>query len=77
MAEPSQYTVGQCRLTKCIADCTHIAYRCNFYIFFILRMSIFDEVCFQRQKMLHVCRNLLDSLLHSFPLKFRLGLNWW
>ena len=26
--------------------------------------------------MLHLCRNLIDSLLHIFLLKFQLGLNW-
>jgi hypothetical protein len=70
MAKLLQNTVGQSRLARYIADYTHIAYRCNFYIFVLLRMSVFDEVCFQRQKMLHVCRNLIDSLLHIFPLKF-------
>jgi len=35
MAKPLQYIVGQCRLARYIADYKHIAYRCNFCIFFI------------------------------------------
>ena len=76
MAKPLQYTVGQCRLVRYIADYTHIAYRCNFYIFFT-KDEYFWCGMFPKAKNVACVQKFDTFFAPQFPINIQLGVNWW